>query len=229
MVGSTVAASGAGAAADATAGSDRLRWELIPAVREALAGVIAAPMDPASAPELVVPRAATRFQIVVAVFSMLDQSTPPSLAAPQPAKVTVPHNSTSANCRRLPIARLPPFGYRKVRRTAPAHDRIGLSLHHGFIQGKSAAGHAFSKMCCQNTTARSSAAVRLPISPQISTSASRIVGPAVERAARSRALHPDIARGPGPTIAWPRTDIVIRLAICDARREDFRSVHCSNA
>src|SRR5262245_39801652 len=123
MVGSTVAASGAGAAADATAGSDRLRWELIPAVREALAGVIAAPMDPASALEAVAPRAATRFQIVVAVFSMLDQSKPPSPAALQPAKVTVPHNSTSANCRRLPIARLPPFGYRKVRRTAPAHDR----------------------------------------------------------------------------------------------------------
>src|SRR5215475_943161 len=162
VAGVTAIASVAGAAGDVMAGSDRLRWELIPAVREALAGVIAAPMDPASALEAVAPRAATRFQIVVAVFSMLDQSRPPSPAALQPAKVTVPHNSTSASCRRLPIARLPPFGYRKVRRTAPAHDRIGLSPHHGFIQGKSAAGHAFSKMCCQNTTARSSAAVRLP-------------------------------------------------------------------
>src|SRR5215510_3928121 len=153
VAGATAIASVAGAAADVMAGSDRLRWELIPAVREALAGVVAAPTEPASALELVVPRVGTRFQIVVAVFSMPDQSKPPSLAAPQPARVTPPHNSTSANCRRLPIARLPPFGYRKVRRTAPAHDRIGLSPHHGFIQDKSAAGHPFSKMCCQNTTA----------------------------------------------------------------------------
>src|SRR5262245_51686321 len=128
VAGATAIASVAGAAADVMAGSERLRWELIPAVREALAGVIAAPMDPSSALEAVVPRAATRFQIVVAVFSMLDQSRPPSPAALQPAKVTVPHNSTSASCRRLPIARLPPFGYRKVRRTAPAHDRIDCHL-----------------------------------------------------------------------------------------------------
>src|SRR5262249_19583873 len=126
VAGSTVAASAAGAAA--IAGSERLRWELTPATREALAGAIAARMDPSSALEAVVPRAATRFQIVVAVYSMLDQSRPPSPAALQPAKVTVPHNSTSASCRRLPIARLPPFGYRKVRRTAPAHDRIDCHL-----------------------------------------------------------------------------------------------------
>src|SRR5262245_63308959 len=126
VVGSTVAASVAGAAA--AAGSDRLRWELIPAAREARAGAIAAPARPASALELVVPRVATRFQTSVAVFSILDQSKPPSLAAPQPARVTPPHNSTSANCRALPIARLPPFGYRKVRRTAPAHDEMDCRL-----------------------------------------------------------------------------------------------------
>src|SRR5262245_27530532 len=151
VTGSTVAASAAGAAA--IAGSERLRWELTPATREALAGATATPVDAASAPGVVAPRVATRFQSSVAVFSMSVESKPPSLAAPQPAKVTVTHNSTSANCRRLPIARLPPFGYRKVHRTAPAHDRIGLSPHHGFIQDKSAAGHAFSKMCCLNATA----------------------------------------------------------------------------
>src|SRR5262245_176849 len=129
VTGSTVAASAAGAAA--IAGSERLRWELTPATREALSGAIATPVDAASAPRVAAPRVATRFQSSVAVFSISVETKPPSLAAPQPAKVTVPHNSTSANCRRLPIARLPPFGYRKVRRTAPAHDRIGLSPHHG--------------------------------------------------------------------------------------------------
>src|SRR5262245_25200783 len=106
VTGSTVAASAAGAAA--IAGSERLRWELTPATREALAGAIATPVDAASAPRVAAPRVATRFQSSVAVFSISVETKPPSLAAPQPAKVTVPHNSTSANCRHLPIARLPP-------------------------------------------------------------------------------------------------------------------------
>jgi hypothetical protein len=57
-----------------------------------------------------------------------------------------------------------------------------LSPHHGFIQGKSAAGHPFfENVLPKYNRWRTSATVRLPISPQISTPASRTVGPAVER------------------------------------------------
>src|SRR5207253_11101430 len=58
----------------------------------------------AGASEVVAPRAAPRFQIGTAVFSMSDHERPPSLAAHQPARVTVAHNSTRANCRALTIA-----------------------------------------------------------------------------------------------------------------------------
>src|SRR5262249_2410701 len=121
--GSTVAASVAGTAADATASSGSLRWTGVTAATEAMACASSAPTGPASALEIVVPRAAPRFQIGVAVFSIADHSKPPSLAAHHPAIVTVPHNSTSANCRGLAIARLPPFGYRKTPHSR-AHDSI---------------------------------------------------------------------------------------------------------
>src|SRR5262249_1566356 len=99
----------------------------------------------------------------------------------QPAKVTVPHNSTSANCRRLPIARLPPFGYRKVRRTAPAHDRIDCHLTVAPSKARTPRIILFQKCVAEIQPLPHPATVRLPISPQISTPASRTVGPAVER------------------------------------------------
>src|SRR6516165_11521990 len=115
--GSTVTTSAAGTAADATADSGSLRWDVVTAATEGIACASSAPTGPASALEIVAPRAAPRFQIGVAVFSIADHSKPSSLAAHHPAIVTVPHNSISANCRGLGIAR-PPFGYRKTRRTA---------------------------------------------------------------------------------------------------------------
>src|SRR5262249_37454842 len=120
--GSTVAASVGGTAADVTAGSGSLRWDVVTAATEAIACASSAPTAPASALKIVAPCAAPRFQIGVAVFSIPNHSKPPSLAAHDPAIVTVPHNSTSANRRGLAIAR-PPFGY--VRHAAQqAHDRI---------------------------------------------------------------------------------------------------------
>src|SRR6516165_1002877 len=146
---STVAASVAGTAADATAGS--LRSDVVTAATEAIACASSAPTGPASAPEIVAPRAAPRFQIVVAVFSIPDHSKPRSLAAHHPAIVTIAHNSTSAHCCGLAIARLPPFGYRKARRTAGTRqDR--LSADNRFMQGKKAAGNHFPKRCCPNAT-----------------------------------------------------------------------------
>ena len=52
---------------------------------------------PDSALEVVAPRVAPRFQVGVAIFSMPDHSKLPSQAAHQTARVTAPHNSTSAN------------------------------------------------------------------------------------------------------------------------------------
>src|SRR6516165_8446258 len=149
--GPAVAPSVACTAADATAGSGSLRSDVITAATEAIACASSAPTGPASAPEIVAPRAAPRFQIVVAVFSIPDHSKPRSLAAHHPAIVTIAHNSTSAHCCGLAIARLPPFGYRKARRTAGTRqDR--LSADNRFMQGKKAAGNHFPKRCCPNAT-----------------------------------------------------------------------------
>src|SRR5262245_24329640 len=126
---STVAASVAGTAADATAGSGSLRSDVVAAATEATVCASNAPTGAASALEIVAPRVAPRFQIDVAVFSMPDHSKLPSLAAHHPAIVTVAHNSTSANRRGLAIARLPPFGYRKTRRTAGIRPGSIRSLH----------------------------------------------------------------------------------------------------
>src|SRR6516165_4127464 len=147
----TVAASVAGTAADATAGSGSLRSDVITAATEAIACASSVPTGPASALAIVAPRAAPRFQIVVAVFSIPDHSKPPGLAAHHPAIVTVAHNSASANRRGLAIARLPPFGYRKARRTAGTR-QDGLSADTRFMQGKKAAGNHFPKRCCPNAT-----------------------------------------------------------------------------
>src|SRR5499425_2136824 len=148
--GSTVAASAAGTAEDATAGSGSLRSDVVTAATEAIACASSAPTGPASALAIVAP-AAPRFQIAVAVFSIPDHWKPPSLAAHHPAIVTVAHNSASANCRGLAIARLPPFGYRKARRTAGTRqDR--LSADNRFMQGKKAAGNHFPKRCCLSAT-----------------------------------------------------------------------------
>src|SRR5262245_9393467 len=102
--GSTVAALVAGTAAAATAGSGSLRWTVVTAATEAIACASSSPTSSASALEIVAPRAASRVQIGVAVFSIADHSKLPSLAAHHPAIVTVPHNSTSTNCRGLGIA-----------------------------------------------------------------------------------------------------------------------------
>src|SRR5262249_6366040 len=124
--------------------------DVVTAATEAIACASSAPTGPASALAIVAP-AAPQFQIAVAVFSMPDPSKPPSLAAHHPAIVTVAHNSTSANCRGLAIARLPPFGYRKARDSAGTRqDR--LSADNRFMQGKKAAGNHFPKRCCPNAT-----------------------------------------------------------------------------
>src|SRR5215467_13045493 len=107
---STVAASVAGAAADAAAGSPSSRWDVVTAATEAMARVSSAPTGPASALATAAPSAAARFQIGVTGVSIPDHSKPPIAA--------VAHNSASANRRGLAIARPPPFGYRKARRTA---------------------------------------------------------------------------------------------------------------
>src|SRR5262249_32409125 len=57
----TVAASVAGTAADATAGSGRLRSDVVTAATEAIACASSAPTGPASALKIVAPRAAPRF------------------------------------------------------------------------------------------------------------------------------------------------------------------------
>ena len=88
---------------------------MVTAATEAIAGASGAPTAPTSALEVVAPRVAPRFPIGVAVFSMPDHSKPPSLAAHQPARVTVPHNSTSANCRGLTI-RLAPTPFAEICR-----------------------------------------------------------------------------------------------------------------
>src|SRR5215472_11055260 len=101
-----------------SAGSGSSRREVVARVTEAIA------TGPTSVLEIIAARAATRSQIAVALFSISDHSKPPSLAAHHPAPVTVAHTSTSANFRPLPIARLPPFGYPKARRTAGTRLRI---------------------------------------------------------------------------------------------------------
>src|SRR2546426_8799106 len=89
------ASRGAGsAAAPSPRETGSLRWDVAAAATEAIAAASGAPTRPASALEVVAPRAAARFQIGIAVFSRPDHSKPPSLAAHQPARVTVPHNST---------------------------------------------------------------------------------------------------------------------------------------
>ncbi len=97
--GSAAAPSPRGTAASATTGAGGLRWDVATAATEAIAGASGAPTAPTSGLEVVAPRVAPRFPLGVAIFSMPDHSKLPSLAAPQPARVTVPHNSTSANCR----------------------------------------------------------------------------------------------------------------------------------
>src|SRR5215813_7910935 len=114
----TVAASLAGTAADATAGSASSRWDVVTAATEAMACASSARTGPASALATVAPPAAPRFQIGVAGFSIPDHSKPPRLAAHHPPIAAVAHTSASAKRRGLAIARLPPFGYRKARRTA---------------------------------------------------------------------------------------------------------------
>src|ERR1700730_14956416 len=106
--GSAVDASAAGAIADASAGSPSSRWDAAPT--EAMARASSAPTGPASALATLAAPAAARFQIGVAGVSIPDHSKPPIAAAA--------HNSASANRRGLAIARLPPFGYPKARRTA---------------------------------------------------------------------------------------------------------------
>jgi hypothetical protein len=122
-----------------------LRWDAATAATEAIARASEAPKRPASALDVVASRVAPPFQIGVAVFS--SHSKPPSLAAYEPARVTVPHNSTSANCRRL-TPRLPPFGF-PVRHPAGTRQ---LSGRNRFLQDKKAAAHHFFKRCCPNTT-----------------------------------------------------------------------------
>src|SRR5262249_9888406 len=109
----TVAASVAGAAADATAGSGSLRSDVVTAATEAIARASSAPTGPASALATAAPSAAPRFQIGVAGVSIPAHSKAPIAA--------VAHNSASANRRGLLIARPPPFGYRKAA-AQPAHD-----------------------------------------------------------------------------------------------------------
>jgi hypothetical protein len=104
------AASLAGAAADASAASPSSRWDVVIAPTEAMARASSAPTGPASALATLASPAAARFQIGVAGVSIPDHSKPPIAAAA--------HNSASANRRGLAIARLPPFGYPKARRTA---------------------------------------------------------------------------------------------------------------
>src|SRR5215831_2491547 len=108
--GPTVTPSVTGTAADATAGSPSLRSDVVTAATEAIACASSAPTGPASALATAAPSAALRFQIGVAGVSIPDHSKAPIAA--------VAHNSASANRRGLAIARLPPFGYRKARRTA---------------------------------------------------------------------------------------------------------------
>src|SRR6516164_11133052 len=108
--GPAVAPSVASTAADAKAASGSLRSDVVTAATEAIACASSAPTGPASALAIVAPSAAPRFQIGVAGVSIPDHSKAPIAA--------VAHNSASANRRGLAIARLPPFGYRKARRTA---------------------------------------------------------------------------------------------------------------
>src|SRR6266404_84765 len=109
-------------------GKGASRWDVAAAVTEAIAAASGAPTRAASALEVVAPRVAPRFQIGVAVFSRPDASKPPSLAAHQPARVTVPHNSTSANRRDLTTRSPPPVRLRRKARRTPAHDRIDCRL-----------------------------------------------------------------------------------------------------
>ena len=104
----------------------------------------------ASALEVVAPRVAPRFQIGVAVFSRPDHSKPPSPAAHQPARVTVP---TAAPAQIRPVSPLfaPVRLHRKARRT-PTHDRIDCRLTIASCKDKKAAGNHFPKTCCPNTT-----------------------------------------------------------------------------
>src|ERR1700756_5196297 len=84
---STGAASLAGAAADAAAGSGSSRWDVVTAATEAMACASSAPTGPASA----LATAAPRFQIAVAGVSIPDHSRPPRRTAP-PAIAAVAHN-----------------------------------------------------------------------------------------------------------------------------------------
>src|SRR6516162_3531042 len=120
--GSIVAASVAGAAADAVAGSPSSRWDVVTAATEATACASSARSGPASALATVALPAAPRFQIGVAGVSIPDHAKPPRLAA-HPATAAVAHTSASAKRRGLPIARLPPFGYPR-QAAQPAHDRM---------------------------------------------------------------------------------------------------------
>src|SRR5262249_21312049 len=149
--GSTVAASVAGTAADATAGSGSLRSDVATAATEAIACASSAPTGPVSALD-VAPRVAPRFQIRVAVFSIPDHSKPPSLAAHHPAIVTVAHNSTSANCRGLAIARLPPRSATARHAAQPAHDWIDCPPTIASCKARKLAGNHFPKRCCPNAT-----------------------------------------------------------------------------
>src|SRR5436190_32106 len=128
-----------------SASSGSSRREVVARVTEAIA------TGPTSVLEIIAARAATRSQIAVALFSIPDHSKPPSLAAHHPAPVTIAHNSTSANFRPLPIARLPRSATPR-HAAQPAHDKDRLSAGHRFLQGKKAGGNHFPKRCCRNAT-----------------------------------------------------------------------------
>src|SRR5260370_12049139 len=115
--GSAAAPSPSETAGRATAVSGSLRWDVTTAAAEAIARASSAPTRRPSAPEVVASR--VRFQICVAVFSRPDHSRPPTLAAHQPARVTVPPKRTSPNRRGLATRSPPPVRlHRKARRTA---------------------------------------------------------------------------------------------------------------
>src|SRR5262249_25668385 len=102
--GSTVAAS--------AAGSDSSRLGVVIAPPQGMARAHSRPTGPAAAPPNSPPAAPPRRPTRRAgAEARLPDHPSPQIAA-------AAHNSASANRRGLAIARLPPFGYRKARRTA---------------------------------------------------------------------------------------------------------------
>src|SRR5262245_26674560 len=104
--GSAVGALPTDPGAGATADSAGLRWDAATAVTEAIAlAGSASTGSPAPALKDAALRVALRSPTVVAVLAMPEEPKTPSLAVPQSARATVPHNITNAiKCRSLTCA-----------------------------------------------------------------------------------------------------------------------------